>query len=162
MNSPNLAHAFHYRLEQTFQQTHRARARVENMPELLESACAKLGNSGTDASEPMSTLARRLCMSALQIDFVWSAVACSVDGRLVPHLEALGGAHVRRGLSPALFAMLAELDDATVADLAHWLASPNPLVGAGLLVAAESSTPASRPYVASSRLVAFLAGREHD
>src|SRR6185369_8748997 len=93
---------------------------------------------------------------------VWCVVACSVDGRLVPHLEALGGVHARRGLSPSVFAILAELDDDSVARLAHWLASPNPLVRYGLLSVSDPASPAARAYVASPRLVSFLAGTEHD
>jgi hypothetical protein len=62
----------------------------------------------------------------------------------------------------AVYAMLAELEDETVARLAHWLASANPLVAAGLIVSAEMVSPAARAYVASSRLVAFLRGDDSD
>src|SRR5690606_30885052 len=59
---------------------------------------------------PMNMLARRLGMASEQCDLVWSVVACSFDRYLVPHIEALGGGHARRGLSLAVYAMIAEVD----------------------------------------------------
>jgi AAA+ superfamily predicted ATPase len=159
---------FQRRLARTYQQAVRARAEIEVMPELAVSASAKLQEiehglaaEGTQPALPMAMLTRRLALQPQQVEFLWSAVVCSVDGRIVPHLEALGGAHARRGLSASVFAMLAQLDDHTVAGLAHWLASPNALVNDGLLVATEPASPAARAYVASSRLVSFLAGDDH-
>ncbi len=110
---------------------------------------------------PMARLARRLGLRREHTELVWTIVACSIDGRVIPHLETLGGAHARRGLSPSVYAMVAQLGDDSVAHLAHWLASPNPLVADGLLVASEQVAPAARAYVASARLVSFLAGEAH-
>lgn len=39
---------------------------------------------------------------------MWAVVACSIDGRLLPHLEALGGGHARRGLSLSVYAAMCE------------------------------------------------------
>ncbi|MEO7729432.1 MAG: AAA family ATPase, partial [Kofleriaceae bacterium] len=111
-----------------------------------------------DARSPMARLARRLALRPAQVELLWTVVACSVDGRLVSHLEALGGAHARRGLSPSVYAMLAELDDDSVAQLAHWLAAGNPLVATGLVIAAEPASPAARAYVAAAPLVSYLLG----
>ncbi len=110
---------------------------------------------------PMSRLARRLGLAREHVELLWAVVACSVDGRLLPHLETLGGGHARRGLSLSVYSMLAELGDGTVADLAHWLASPNPLIADGLITATEKVSPAARAYAASARLVSDLRGEDH-
>jgi hypothetical protein len=83
-----------------------------------------------------------------------------VHPRIIPHLEVLGGGHARRGLSVTTYVDLAELENSWVLRLAHWLDAPNPLVSTGLLLVAESASPAARAYVASSRLVSFLAGED--
>jgi hypothetical protein len=155
---------FERRLALTYQQAIAARAVVEEMEELAEAAnaeLAKLGDVAVSTELPMARLASRLALRAEHIEFLWCVVACSFDGRLVPHLEALGGGHARRGLSPAVYAMLAGLDDGSLARLAHWLASPNPLVDTGLVGVAEPASPAARAYVASPRLVSFLCGEPH-
>jgi len=155
--------AFERHLARTFQQAVRARAVVENMPDVEASARAALAELPVASTHPaMGQLADALALTPDQVELVWCVVACSVDGRLVPHLEALGGVHARRGLSPSVFAILAELDDGSVARLAHWLASPNPLVRYGLLSVSDPASPAARAYVASPRLVSFLAGTDHD
>jgi len=161
--------AFEHRLARTYHQAIAARAGLEAMPELVEAANARLAamSDADDAAEvdlPMARLARWLGLSPEHVELTWCVVACSVDGRLVPHLEALGGAHARRGLSLAVYAMLAgipEIGDGSVARLAQWLAAPNSLVETGLLSATEPASPAARAYVASSRLVSFLAGDDH-
>ena len=137
--------ALERQLARTFQQAVRARAEVEQMPDVQAAARTALGALGAGSDHPaMAQLARALALTPEQVELVWCVVACSVDGRLVPHLEALGGVHARRGLSPSVFAILAELDDDSVARLAHWLASPNPLVRYGLLsVSDPASTSAS-------------------
>ena len=150
-------------LARTFQQAVRARAVVEQMADVQAVARAALAELGATGTHPaMAQLAGALALTPEQVELVWCVVACSVDGRLVPHLEALGGVHARRGLSASVFAILAELDDASVARLAHWLASANPLVRYGLLSVSDPASPAARAYVASPRLVSFLAGTEHD
>ncbi|HET9627365.1 MAG TPA: ATP-binding protein [Kofleriaceae bacterium] len=151
---------FEHRLDRTYQQAVRARAEVEDMADVLAIARGKLAavidDGGREA--PMAMLARKLALAPAQVELVWAIVACSIDGRLVPHLEALGGGHARRGLSPAVYAMLAELDDDTSARLAHWLASDNALVETGLIAATEPASPAARAYVAAPRLIRYLAG----
>ncbi len=136
------------------------------MVELAAAARARIaeldGADEADRELPMARLAARLALLPRQVDLVWAIVASSVDGRIVPHLEALGGAHARRGLSPAVHAILAELDGDTAAELARWLASPCWLVAAGLVVAAEPASPAARAYAASPRLIGFLAGEPQE
>jgi hypothetical protein len=154
--------AFRRRLARTYQQAVRARAAVEQMHELAAAAKQKIADIPAENPElPMGRLARRLGLAPEHVELLWAIVACSVDARMVPHLETMGGAHARRGLSPSVYAMLAELDDDTVANLAHWLASPNPLVADGLIVATEPASPAARAYVAATRLVSYLTGDEH-
>src|ERR1700704_6401184 len=151
---------FQRRLARTYHQAVRARAEVEQMPELVAAARNKLLEIELedDPHSPMARLADRLALGTQHVELVWTLVACSVDGRIVPHLETLGGAHARRGLSLSVYAMLAELDDDSVADLAHWLATGNPLVAVGLVVATEPASPAARAHVAGPRLISFLLG----
>jgi hypothetical protein len=154
---------FERRLAIVYQQAVRARAVVEEMYDVVESAREKLAELPRDDQDgPMAQLAWRLELTPEQVELVWAIVACSVDGRLVPHLETLGGGHARRGLSIAVHAMLSEVSGETVAALAHWLGSPNPLVADGLIVAPEAAiSAAARAYVASPRLVSYLRGDDH-
>ncbi len=135
------------------------------MQELAESSADQVRALAAGLIEPsdapMSRLARRLGLDREHVELLWAVVACSIDGRLLPHLESLGGGHARRGLSLAVYAMLAELGDDSVAELAHWLSSPNPLIADGLVTATENVSPAARAYAASARLVSFLRGEDH-
>lgn len=153
--------AFERRLALTYQQAVRARAEAEEMRELALQAGREVGRLRADLgaeSAAMARMTQRLGLDAQQVELLWALVACSVDGRVLPHLETLGGGHARRGLSMAVYAMLAELTDETVARLAHWLSASNPLVAAGLIAPTEQVSPAACAYVASSRLIAFLQG----
>ena len=156
---------FERRLALTYQQAVRARAEAEGMDDLAAHARGAIQAIRTELpvpdGAPMARLAERFELSPEHVELVWAVVACSIDGRLLPHLEALGGGHARRGLSLSVYAMLAELTDESVARLAHWLASPNPLLANGLIVATEAVSPAARAHVASSRLVSFLRGEDH-
>jgi hypothetical protein len=156
---------FERRLALMYQRAVRARAEAEQMHELAASARATASaieaELAAEGDGPMAQLAARLQLSREQVELAWAVVACSVDGRLLPHLETLGGGHARRGLSLSVYAMLAELTDESVAGLAHWLASPNPLLADGLIVSTETVSPAARAYVASARFVGFLRGEEH-
>src|SRR6185436_11985233 len=156
---------FMARLAPVYQRVIAARAAVENVPAetvpglaRMSVESAQLIDDAMHAELPMARLAAKLALTPAQIDLVWTVAASSVDARLVPHLEALGGAHARRGLSLAIHALLAGVDGDSVAELAHWLASANPLVETGLIDAAEQMSPAARAYVASPRLVSFLSG----
>jgi hypothetical protein len=153
---------FERRLERTYQRALHARAIGEKLPEQAQQARAKLAAlPDADDDGPMEQLADRLGLAAEHVELVWAIVAASVDARMLPHLETLGGGHARRGLSLSVYAMIAELTDASVAGLAHWLASPNALVSDGLIVATEAMSPAARAYVASSRFVSYLRGDDH-
>jgi len=154
---------FEQELVRTHQQAIRARAIAEKMNEAAEGAHTALAAIETyddDRGSPMAVLAAKVDLTTEQCRLLWGIVACSFDPRIVPHLEALGGAHARRGLSLSVYAQLAELDDSLVTQLAHWLARPNALLATGLLVATEQASPAARAYVASPRMVSFLAGTE--
>lgn len=153
---PGRQDQFEMKIELVLQRAIRARAVVEDMADLVHAMDGALAVSRPVAVSPMNALASRLSLTALQCDLIWSVVACSVDPRIVPHLESLAGAHARRGLSLTTYAQLANLDDASVVHLAEWLASSNALVATGLLLATEQASAAARAYVASPRLVAFL------
>jgi len=97
----------------------------------------------------MQNLATRLGLTPVQIDFVWAAVAVSVEPRLTVHVESLGGPPGRRGLSVAVYQRIAGLDGGPDRELALWLGRGNPLVEGGLLVpVGEAATPAVRTYLA--------------
>ena len=152
--------SFRAHLARTYRQAVRARAELDDASEIGAPQRAQLAVAATvdDTDTPMYSLAQRLALSQAQVELTWAIVACSVDARIVPHLESLGGVHARRGLSLDVYARLAELDDESAAALTHWLASDDPLVAAGLVVASETASPAARTYVASSRLVSYLSG----
>lgn len=147
-------------LSRTLHQAVLARAIADDKQELVAVAREAIADvERTLAPNPrMDRLARRLSLEPEQVELVWAIVACSVDGRIVPHLQTLGGGHARRGLSLAVYAMLAGLNDDTTARLAHWLTIDNSLVADGLILETEDVSPASRAYVASPRLASFLAG----
>ncbi len=147
-------------LDRVYHRAVRARATAEQMPDVTDAMCVKLGatEAGDDEHAPMAALARRLNLSSEQRDLLWSIVGCSFDPRIVPHIETLGGAHARRGLSLTAYAAQADLGDDALMRLAHWLASPNVLVGTGLVTVTDQASLAARGYAASSRLVSYLAG----
>ena len=100
---PTRKAGFERRLALTYQQAVRARAEVEGMYELAgharDTAGALVKELRSERPEaPMARLAKRLELGPEHVELVWTLVACSVDGRLLPHLEALGGGHARRGL----------------------------------------------------------------
>jgi hypothetical protein len=152
------------RIEHTYQRIVLARAERDGLTEAGEEArrgarrieriLAEL--EAEDRPRPMQRLAVRLALTEIQIDFVWTALGCALDGRIVPHLESLGGLHGRRGLSVSVYAALAALDGSASAALADWLAGPNPLVENGLLAPTEDVSPAARAYMVSPRLISFL------
>ena len=74
----------------------------------VEAALAELRSAGG----PMRRLAGRLGLTALQVDFLWAAVAATADPRLAVHAEALVGSAARLGKGVNLFARLVELDEA--------------------------------------------------
>lgn len=156
------AGAIERRLERTLQQALRARAEATDNAVLVQLARHALSNIDSELvpDARMARIAERLHLSDEQVEFLWALVACSSDGRIVPHLEDLGGAHARRGLSVAVYAMLAELSGAAARRLADWLAYDNPLLAYGLIHAreADDASPAARPYVAAPRLSTYLSG----
>lgn len=143
---------FERQLESTYQHAVLMRAVAENVGDVAAAARAelqKLAAAGyDDAGSPMGALGRRLDLTSAQKEFLWSVVACSFDARVMPHVEAIGGAHARRGLSLSVYALLAGLGKHSLIELAHWLAAGNPLVATGLLVATEQASPTARPYIA--------------
>src|SRR5262249_43485869 len=94
-----------------------------------------------------------------ELDLVWCAVAAAVDPRLQPHLQVLGGADARRGISLATHALLFGLDGARAGALSRALLGPHALWRHHLLtVATAGLSPASRVLSAAPRLCPWLAG----
>jgi hypothetical protein len=104
-------------------------------------------------------LARRLGLRPDEVDFMWLAVALSVDPRLGPIAVKLAGAEARRGATLALFAAITDLAPARLQALAMALRPGHLLVAHGLLEPADAETVAAlTPYRAAPRLVSHLAG----
>lgn len=149
------------RLDHALQQVLLARAKAARDETLIDAARAALAETEQDLGndERMQRIVGRLGLPHEQRAFLWTVVACSVDGRIVPQLEELGGPTARRGLSVALYSLLTPLDAGVSERLINWLASDNPLIVIGLLRGAnEDFSPAARPYAASARLASYLAG----
>jgi hypothetical protein len=107
----------------------------------------------------MHDLAARLALTPSHVDFLWAAIAVSIEPRLTVHVESLGGTPGRRGLSVAIYQRITGLEAGPGRELALWLACTNPLVAGGLLVpVGEAATPAARTYLAPARLCAHLGG----
>lgn len=119
------------------------------------------GELGARASgSPMTRLAQAMGLSAIEIDFVWAAVACTHDPRLGGHLRALVGPEARRGLSPSTYAAVFRPGDPRVVDLARDLSPAHPLLRGRLLENADGRASAIfAPLVPSRALVAYLSGR---
>lgn len=131
--------------------------RVRSQRGEIESRLIELGPD----NDPMCRLADRLQMPDLVRDFLWSAVAVATDPRIVTHLVALVGPHVRRGLSPAGYAVLAKLDHDDARELGLALGPHHPLFRAGILSSAEEQTSRSgTPLTVADRLISYLAGRD--
>jgi len=138
-------------------------AERDGLPELdvLRTRCELAHErAGSVAHGSMSELARRLALEADEVEFLWNAAILAIDPRLAVHAEALAGNTIRRGLSVALHARLARLDDERARTLAMRLASDSALVGNGLLVPEGGATPVSRCYAVPSRMLSFLDGRD--
>lgn len=156
------AHArrvFDSHVERVYQRALSVRALAEGEADLAEAMREKLQNAITDERSPIAHLARALHLDEVECDLVWSIAACSYDPRIAPLLATFAGAHARRGLSLGAYVELAQIDQNRAVDLTLWLDDPeNPLVSTELVSITEPASPAMRAYVASSRLVRFLAG----
>src|SRR5215470_7625508 len=121
----------------------------------VEAELAQLREVGGRAE----ALAQRLWLTDDELDLIWCAVAAAVDPRLQPHLQVLGGADARRGISLATHALLFGLDGARAGALSRALLGPHALWRHHLLtVATEGLSPASRVLSAAPRLCTWLAG----
>ncbi len=156
---------YRVRIEQMYQRALLACAARSQLPETmravrerLEVIDRQLGDL-VGVERPIAGLATRLQLDPPSVDFLWAAVACAVDGRIVPHLEALGGPHARRGLSLAVYAAIAgDLVPETIG-LAERMVLSHPLVVHGLLASIDDASPAARAYLPAPRLVAYLSMR---
>ena len=152
-----IGNAFRSQLDRTFHRAVRARSKADGIEQIASAAQAELAKN-EDTHPLLREMAQRLGLAALHCDLVSSVVACSVDARIAPHLEALGGSHARRGLSLPVYAVLAELDDDSIVALSTWLARANPFLSSGLLTVSGPATSSACTYAASPRLIAFLEG----
>lgn len=149
------------RIERVYERATYVRAIADGAHELAERLRVGLASDAAPEHGPMAQLARSLGLDSVECDVVWSIVACSYDPRTSSHVEAIVGASARRGMSVSAYIALSGIDSARGMELSRWLASPsNALVSTGLLVASEPASPAERAYVASARLVGFLAGSD--
>lgn len=123
------ASQLHWRLERALQQVLLARAKALQDQTLIDAARTALAEAERDpaSDERMQRIADRLGLTREQREFIWTVVACSIDGRIVPQLEELGGPTARRGLSVALYSMVTPLDADASERLVNWLANDNRL-----------------------------------
>src|SRR5262245_54736053 len=106
-------------------------------------------------------LGQRLWLTDDELDLVWCAVAAAVDPRVQPHLQVLGGADGRRGISLSTHALLFGLDGARAGALSRALLGPHALWRHHLLtVATEGLSPASRALSAPPRLRTWRPGHD--
>ena len=116
------------------------------------------------AATPIDRLAARLRLPAEELDFLWTAIAVTIEPRLAVHVEALGGSAARRGVSVALHTRLTSAGTTTAIDapgraLAHRLSSGHPLVAHGVLVpVGDHALAAVRCYAVPARIVGFAIG----
>ncbi|MEO8704098.1 MAG: ATP-binding protein [Kofleriaceae bacterium] len=109
--------------------------------------------------DPFAALAKRLRLSATGGEFLAAALAFSVDPRLPPHADALGGPTARRGLAVSVFAELAGLAPGDGRSLVVELGGDQPVVANGIVICADDSVaPAARPYRVPHRVIAHLLG----
>lgn len=111
--------------------------------------------------DPIRILAERLQLDSTATLLLSAATAFAGDPRIPPHAEALGGPLARRGLSIAVFSELAEISPEAGQDLVSALALDHVLYDYGLLGYADDlATPAARPYVVPSRVLAHVLGND--
>ena len=164
MAAPNPRRAYDLHLERAHLRAVRAVALRDGLPRdtvaeierRLATVEAEL--AGADAG-PLDGLSARLGLDALDRDFVWTAVAAVADPRFLVHATALIGTDARRGLSLALYGMVADLGGDAARTLALRLGAGHPLVAYELLEAGDPELSATaRAFRATQRLVAELAG----
>jgi hypothetical protein len=110
---------------------------------------------------PDRWLARRLHLSSDALDFLWTAVAFDADPRVAPLAARIGGPSARRGATIAQHAAIFGLDGPRGRALTAELEPHSPLARADLLVAVGDGAPlATTPFLAASRLRAFLRGED--
>jgi len=106
-------------------------------------------------------LAARLGLDDEELDLLWTAVAVAADPQVLPHAQVLGGADARRGLSLAVYALIADLDGRRARRLTERLLRAHPLLRDHLLAwAGDLQSPAARPLVAPPRTITWLAGSD--
>ena len=103
-------------------------------------------------------IAGALALSTEEVDLLWAALAASMDPALGPHLRDLGGAETRHGISLALHAVIARLDEEAARTLTLVLGAVHPLLRYGLLEASNEGVPMSRALSVPWRVARFLAG----
>jgi hypothetical protein len=110
-------------------------------------------------SAPMQRLAALLDLTDVDQELVWTAVAATADPRLLVHATALIGTEARRGMSLALYAIVAGLDGDRARALALRMSPAHPLLRFQLLEIADRQLIGTATGLrATPRLVSFLAG----
>ncbi len=112
----------------------------------------------TSAGARDLALAADLGLGPDEVDFLWTAVAATVDPRMLPHAQVLFGGEARRGASLALHALIAELDGDRSVSLGLALGPAHPLIALRMLVPADDLSAAGRTWVVAPRLLTHLAG----
>ncbi len=162
------AHLFHLELERV---RLRALLAVERLgtgpdPQVVARAGAEIARLDALLTEerPLgraADLCRRLGLDEDDLDLLWTTVAVAADPRVLPHAQVLGGTEARRGLSLALYTLIADLGGERARTLCRRLLGPHPLLRDHILLwPAEAQAQAARPLYAPARTIAWLAGSD--
>lgn len=128
--------------------------RISNELASVESRLIEVRNDGRARA-----LADRLGLHADDLELMWTAVACSAEPRVMPHLVVLGGMEGRRGLTLATYLVIADLDEARAAALTQRWLTGHPLLREHVLErVGEGLVAAATPMCAPERTVAWLTG----
>ena len=126
----------------------------------LDATLAELGRQLADVDSSRG-LAYVMGLRPDEIELLWAVVAATCDGELVLHLPKLGPRQ-GRGLSLAQFAMMSAMPAARQRALGRDLLGASPLVRHGLVSPHDPHAITSETaWVASARIVSFLAGEDH-
>jgi AAA+ superfamily predicted ATPase len=125
--------------------------------ELVERGIAELAADDGEP-RPMLELAERMGWSDDEVGFVWAVVALAVNPRLLVHARALDDT-ATRGLSVALYGMIARLAPGAARDLGLALIPGHSAMRSGLIIPSPGDwIPSAVPWSPTPEFVRYLAG----
>ncbi|HEY0988178.1 MAG TPA: hypothetical protein VGD80_14035, partial [Kofleriaceae bacterium] len=123
--------------------------------ELVERGIAELAADDGEP-RPMLELAERMGWSDDEVGFLWAVVALAVNPRLLVHARALDDT-ATRGLSVALYGMIARIAPAAARDLGLALIPGHSAMRSGLVVPSPGDwIPSAVPWSPTPEFVRYL------